>query len=56
MSLNSAQRNSVANRVSHNMAVLNQVLRICDQEKQKRILDKYLPVYMGYTKAAGADL
>jgi hypothetical protein len=56
LSLNSAQRNSVANRVSHNMAVLNQVLRICDQEKQKRILDKYLPVYMGYTKAAGADL
>ncbi len=56
MSLNSSQRNSVANRVSHNMAVLNQVLRICDQEKQKRILDKYLPVYMGYTKGAGADL
>ena len=45
-----AQRNSVNNRIGHNLAVLNQILRICDQEKQKNILDKYLPVYMKYTK------
>ncbi len=45
-----SQRNSVNNRIGHNLAVLNQVLRICDQEKQKNILDKYLPVYMKYTK------
>jgi hypothetical protein len=55
-SLTSAQRASVNNRISHNMAVLNQVLRICDQEKQKSILDKYLPIYIGYTKGAGADI
>lgn len=45
-----AQRNSVNNRIGHNLAVLNQILRICDQENQKNILDKYLPVYMKYTK------
>lgn len=45
-----SQRNSVNNRIGHNLAVLNQILRICDQEKQKNILDKYLPVYMKYTK------
>ncbi|MDO9154379.1 MAG: hypothetical protein Q7U47_11885, partial [Paludibacter sp.] len=47
--LNTVQRNSVKNRIGHNMAVLNQVLRICDQEKQKTILDKYMPYYMRYT-------
>lgn len=45
-----SQRNSVNNRIGHNLAVLNQILRICDQENQKNILDKYLPVYMKYTK------
>lgn len=49
-SLTNSQRNSVNNRIGHNIAVLNQVLRICDQEKQKFILDKYLPAYMKYTK------
>jgi len=50
LSLNTEQRNSVSNRIGHNMAVLNQVLRICDTAKQKSIMDKYLPNYMGYTK------
>ncbi|MEA4851995.1 MAG: DUF2723 domain-containing protein [Paludibacter sp.] len=45
-----SQRNTVNNRIGHNLAVLNQILRICDQENQKNILDKYLPVYMKYTK------
>jgi Protein of unknown function (DUF2723) len=54
-SLTSVQRNSVSNRIGHNLAVLNQVLRICDQEKQKTILDKYLPIYMNYTKGADAQ-
>jgi hypothetical protein len=49
-SLRPAQRNSVNNRIGHNLAVLNQVLRICDQEKQQAILNKYLPDYMRYTK------
>jgi len=50
LSLDVAQRNSVSNRIGHNMAVLNQVLRICDQAKQKTILNKYLPHYLEYTK------
>ncbi len=49
-SLKSSQRNSVNNRIGHNLAVLGQILRICDQEKQKNMLDKYLPIYMKYTK------
>jgi hypothetical protein len=50
LSLDTEQRNSVSNRIGHNMAVLNQILRICDGAKQKAIMDKYLPHYMGYTK------
>jgi len=50
LSLNTEQRNSVSNRIGQNMGVLNQVLRICDEVKQKTIIDKYLSRYMGYTK------
>jgi len=50
LSLNNVQQNSVANRIGHNLGVLNQVLRICDAAKQKSIMDKYLPIYMSYTK------
>jgi hypothetical protein len=50
LSLDTEQRNSVSNRIGHNMAVLNQVLRICDGDKQKSIMDKYLPRYISYTK------
>jgi len=49
-SLTAEQQNSVSNRIGHNMAVLNQVLRICDEAKQKPIMDKYMPYYMNYTK------
>lgn len=49
-SLTGGQRLSVANRINHNLAVLNQVLRVCDQAKQRKILDKYLPVFMKYTQ------
>ncbi len=48
--LTRSQKASVANRINHNLAVLNQVLRVCDQEKQRSILDKYLPVFMRYTQ------
>ncbi len=51
-SLKSSKFNSVVGRIRHNLAVLNQVLRICDQEKQKTILDKYLPHYMKYTQSS----
>jgi len=49
-SLSGSKRNSVSNRMGHYMAVLNQVMRICDQEKQTDILNKYLPVYSSYSK------
>ncbi len=49
-SLNVEQQNSVSNRIGHNMAVLQQVLRICDDAKQKSIIEKYMPYYMNYTK------
>lgn len=51
-SLRSGQRASVTNRIGHNIAVLGQILRICDQEGQKPMMDKYLPVYMKYTQKA----
>ena len=51
LNLNEVQRNSVNNQIGHNMAVLNQVMRICDEAKQKTIVDKYLPKYMEYTKS-----
>jgi hypothetical protein len=49
-SLTAEQQNSVSNRIGHNMAVLNQVLRICDDAKQKSVMEKYMPYYMNYTK------
>jgi len=49
-SLSSSQQNTVSNRIGHNMAVLNQVLRICDEAKQKKLLDKYLPTFMKYSQ------
>lgn len=51
-SLGSSHYNSVKNRIGHNLAVLNQVLRICDSEKQKTIFDKYMPHYMRYTQTS----
>jgi hypothetical protein len=50
LGLDTERRNSVSNRIGHNMAVFNQILRICDGAKQKSIMDKYLPQYMGFTK------
>jgi len=50
MSLNTERRNSVSNRIGHNMAVLNQVLKISNDAKQKSITDKFLPTFMEYSK------
>ncbi len=47
-----SQRNTSSSRISHYMAVLNQVLRICDQEKQEKILKKYSPIFSRYTQSA----
>jgi hypothetical protein len=50
LSLDNEQRNSVSSSIGHNMAVLNQVLRICDGAKQESIMNKYMPRYIEYTK------
>jgi hypothetical protein len=50
MSFSTNNRNSVANRIGHNLAVLNQVLRICDENKQKTIFEKFMPLYMDFSK------
>lgn len=50
LSLSTVNKNSVTNRIGHNLGVLNQVLRISDEAKQKAIMDKFLPRYMEYTK------
>jgi hypothetical protein len=50
LSLSTANRNSVSNRIGHNMAVLQQVLRISQDAKQDLILNKFMPKYMQYAK------
>ena len=40
----------VSNQIKQNFAILYQVLHTCDQEKQKTIIDKYMPRYMEFTK------
>jgi hypothetical protein len=50
LNLNSNQVSVSAGRINENMAILNQVLRVCDGAKQKVILDKYLPRFMEYRK------
>jgi hypothetical protein len=50
LALDGERRNSVSDRIGRNMAMLNQILRICDGAKQKSIMNKYLPYYIGYTK------
>ena len=50
LSLNSVSRNSVQNRIGHNLAVLQQILRICDEAKQKSIMEKYYPRFVDYSK------
>ena len=49
-SLNSAQRNSVNDKIGNNFGILRNILRTCDSAKQKMIIDKYLPRFMEYNK------
>jgi len=49
-SLTPSQQNSITGEMGNNYAVLNQVLRICDENKRKNILNKYLPSYMQYSR------
>ena len=50
LSLSSVNRSSVQNRIGHNLAVLQQILRIADEAKQKSIMEKYYPRFVDYTK------
>lgn len=50
LGMSSRNRNSVSNRIGHNLAVLQQVLRISDEAKQKSIVEKYYPRFIDYTK------
>ncbi|HEY5509009.1 MAG TPA: hypothetical protein VIK29_10075, partial [Paludibacter sp.] len=50
LSLNTDQRNSLNESIGHNFAVLNKIMSVWDAEKQKTIMDKYLPRYMEYSK------
>jgi len=50
LSMSSTNRNSVTRMIGHNLAVLQQILRISDEAKQKSIMDKYYPRFLDYTK------
>jgi len=50
LSLNKVQRNSLTDRINNNMAILNQILKTCEEAKQKTILDKYYPRFADYVK------
>jgi hypothetical protein len=50
MSFDKSQLNNMSEQINQNFGVLYQVLHICDQAKQKNILNKYMPRYMEYTK------
>ena len=52
-SLTSAQQRSINNRISQNIAILNQVLRMCDDANQPKILNKYMPRFNEYSKKFG---
>ena len=47
--MSSTRRNSVQNRIGHNMAVLQQVLKTCDEAKQKSILNKYYGRFVDFS-------
>ena len=50
LSFDQSRLNNMSDQIGQNFGVLYQVLRICDQAKQKRILNKYMSRYMEYTK------
>jgi len=53
LSLDSNRRNSCTERINDNLGILNQVLSVCNQLKQKSIMDKFLPKFMDYRKRLG---
>jgi len=49
-SLTTSQQKNLMRELGQNMAMLQQVLRVCDEYKQKTILNKYLPRFIEYSK------
>ena len=52
-SLKPSFQKTVTSRIGHNLAVLNQILRILDAEGRKEMLEKYIDTYMRYTQRSG---
>lgn len=50
LAMTTQNKNSVSNRIGNNIAVLQQVLRICDENKQKSIMERYYPRFIEYSK------
>lgn len=48
--MNKVQRNSVQNRIGHNLGVLSHILQVAEKYKQKSLMDKYYPIYMKYAQ------
>jgi len=44
------KRNSLQYGINMNMAFLQQVLRVCDENKQKELLNKFLPKYIEFSQ------
>jgi hypothetical protein len=49
-SLSPSKRATCGSSINNNLAILNRVLRVCDQEKRTDVMNRYLPVFMSYTK------
>jgi hypothetical protein len=50
LKLPTSKRVSVGYSINMNLIVLQQVLRVCDQNKQKAMLDKFLPPFMEFSQ------
>lgn len=50
LSFDKSKLGGLSDQINQNLGILYQILRTCDQAKQKNILNKYLPRYTEYTK------
>jgi hypothetical protein len=50
LALDADKQSSVADRIGDRISMLYQLLHICDEAKQKTLVNKYLPHYIAYSK------
>jgi len=50
LALDADKQSSVSDRIGDRISMLYQLLHICDEAKQKTIVNKYLPSYIAYSK------